>query len=63
MIKKRKIYALPIPYLQKFLHIPDFSSSHRAVLHVIVNPASFARWRLCRLLVDDDLRTKHSIFK
>lgn len=45
-------------YLQKFLHIPDLSSLLRTVLHVIVDPgaAYMFRGRLCRLLVDDDLR-------
>lgn len=49
--------SFSISYLQKSLHVPDPFSNHRAVLHVIVDPASMASGRLCRLLVDDDLRT------
>lgn len=55
--------SFSISYLQKSLHVPDLFSKHRAVLHVIVDPASMASGRLCRLLVDNDLRTKYTIYK
>lgn len=54
-----------LSYLEKFLHVPDHFPLHRAVLHVVVDPAcaSVATGSLCGLLVDDDLRmvTEHTI--
>lgn len=45
-------------YLQKSLNVPDFLSILRAVLHVVVDPATMVSGRLCWLLVDDNLRIK-----
>lgn len=61
------LLSVCLSYLQKSFHIPDHLSSHRAVLHVVVDPASasMAGGGLCRLLVDNDLKmvTKDTIYK
>lgn len=57
--------SVSLSHLQKLLHVPDVLVFHRAVLHVIVDPASVSRvsGRLCGLLVDDDLRMVKTPFK
>lgn len=62
-VDNRQLVRPFFSYLQQPLHIPDLFSRHRAVLHVVVDPVQTAKGRLCRLFVDDDLRTKYVINK